>query len=270
MAKKKIKLVAATPRLEQKLKSLVNGDYDRPTKITNGQNKERKKQQIVNPYVENEDGSSEYTGGFRLVDMSETVKETDEEGNETEKLVPKLGVLGINPTENNELGTLYYSVGGSIYSSSGFLFDLSNATKNVELHVYACWMGSSGKVVTTTKEGFAELSTIYAAHVLVHIGTFKVIDIGITEITQLFYGSEVSFHYLQPYLANIRSGSPGMGYDATLTAYPTPDNPEGSTHVGRVFVSVESVGTSNQVPRGFLTVHPVSALVLEGTSEEDE
>lgn len=215
-------------------------------------------------------GESEYTGGFRLVDMSEAVTEKDEDGNEVEKVIPKLGVLGINPTEDNELGTLYYSVGGSVYSSNGFLFDLSNSTTNVELHVYACWMGSSGKVITTTKEGFAELSTIYAAHVLVHIGTFKVVDTGITEITQLFYGSEVSFHYLQPYLANIRGGSPGMGYEATLTAYPTPDNPKGSTRVGRVFLSVESVGTSNDTPVGFITVHPVSALVLEGTSEEDE
>ena len=213
--------------------------------------------------------ANEYTGGFRLVDMSETVKEEDDKGNEVEKVIPKLGVLGIN-TEDNEMGMLYYSVGGIISSSKGMLFDLSKASTNVVLHVYACWNGTTGSVMITTKDGFSELSTKYAAHVLVHIGTFKVTSTGVEDIKQLFYGSEVSFHYMQPYLANIGSGSPGMGYDATLTAYPTPDNPKESTRRGRVFLSVESVGTSNNTPEGFITVHPVSALVLEGTSEENE
>lgn len=213
-------------------------------------------------------GDGEYTGGFKLVDMSETVTEKDDKGNEVEKVIPKLGVLGIDKTEDNEMGTLYYSVGGIVSSSKGLLFDLSKASTNVVLHVYACWNGTTGSVITTTKDGFSELSTKYAAHVLVHIGTFKVTSTGVEDIKQLFYGSEVAFHYMQPYLANIGKGSPGSGYNSTLTAYPTPDNPKESTRSGRVFLSTAALVSANPAPTGFITVYPVSVKVLEGSTEE--
>lgn len=209
----------------------------------------------------------EYTGGFRLVDMSEVVVEKGEDGKETEKVVPKLGVLGIDPTETNKMGTLYYSVGGAVYTSSGITFDLSNATKGAVLHAYACWNGITGSVVVTTKDSYGEISTMYAAHVLVHIGTFKVTSNGVTDIKQLFFGSEVSFHYMQPYLANIGDGSPESGYNASLTAYPTPDNPKESFRSGRVFLSTASLVAANAKPTGFITVHPVSVKVLEGNTD---
>ena len=50
--------------------------------------------------------ANEYTGGFRLVDMSEATTEKDEDGNEVERVIPKLGVLGP-----------HYSGSGDYYST---------------------------------------------------------------------------------------------------------------------------------------------------------
>ena len=45
--------------------------------------------------------ANEYTGGFRLVDMSETVKEKDEDGNEVEKVIPKIKIA--HSKEHNDV-----------------------------------------------------------------------------------------------------------------------------------------------------------------------
>ena len=44
------------------------------------------------PAPTSKSSANEYTGGFRLVDMSEAVKEKDENGNEVEKVIPKIKI----------------------------------------------------------------------------------------------------------------------------------------------------------------------------------
>lgn len=204
----------------------------------------------------------EYTGGFRLVDMSETVKETDEEGNETEKLVPKLGVWGVGITDDNKNGTLYFSMGATVTSIAGIAMDVSDVTDGAEHYVYAYWTGSAGNVLVTKTESISDLAGL-GAHMCIPIGSYKVTSTGV-EVKQLFQGVVATFFYRQPYLASITGGDPVTGYSATLSSYPTPDNPTESTIQGHVFLSECCLGDSSRYDRGcYITVHPVAMQVLE-------
>ena len=223
--------------------------------------------------------ANEYTGGFRLVDMSEVVTEEGEDGKETEKVIPKLGVLGVNREggANVGKGSLYFSLGTAISETSGQIFDCSTSTRDTAQHVFAYWNGYSFGVLTTKNKGMSDLDGYYTLQ-CVHIGTYKVSDTGIYDIQQIFNGSEVSFQAKQPFLASINlfNQDPIAGYDATLYAYPTPGDLIGSdttseeTFTGTVFLAENCIG--RQYPNkasAWVTVHPVATRIIAAESEQE-
>ncbi len=253
-----------------KVNSTLRNTLNNARTIQSGEKPIRKEMRKRNSLIDYVPGgrSGEYTGGFRLVDMSETVKEKDEEGNEIEKVIPKLGVLGISGESGGAYGTLYYRVGNAIYYTSGQIFDCSDLPINTRLHILAYWNGISFGVITTKKDGLSEL-TDYGQ--FVHIGSYLISDNGtVGSIIQIFNGAEVSFSFNQPFLAVIGDYTdPSIGLEATLFAYPTPDNLAGEkTFSGTVFLSESCLGVQVLATNGtYITVHPVATRVLEAEGE---
>lgn len=208
-------------------------------------------------------GGSEYTGGFRLVDMSEKVK--DEEGNETEKVVPKLGVLGINVDQLNPMGTLYYTIGSKIQSSAGVVLDLSESTIDTTLHILAYWSGVSYGVKATSKASdLDDIVQKYGAPAIVQIGVYKVTKNELF-FTQIHYGSSVCFPYLQPMLAkvSITDGADTNGYNAELYTYPLSNE----FVRGRVFLAESCLGYQQASFNTWMPVLPVSVKAIDATED---
>lgn len=213
-------------------------------------------------------GDGEYTGGFRLVDMSETTTENGEGEKETEKVIPKLGVLGTDVSAESKYGILYFSMGATIYTMSGFVVDLSDVTSSGEHFIYAYWIGDSGNVLVTKDESANEVAGI-GSGLYIPIGSYSLDSSGQIEIKQLFRGDIVNFVYRQPFLARVTGGDPVSGFNATLYSYPTPDDLRDTESVqGKVFLSECCLDESYSLTANcFITVHPVACQIVEASIE---
>lgn len=223
--------------------------------------------------------ANEYTGGFRLVDMSETVKEKNEQGNEVDKVVPKLGVLGSLTPEPDvmapaNVGYLYFYTPNTLYSIPGVVLDISEYfsenlnTTSAILFIFAKFDFSTAgngtpSIIIVDSESVSKLNTVGTASHFI-IGKCTVANGQITDIVQIFDGNIVQFYCSYPTIADI-SGTFLNGAIKTARVY-SPSNYNNLDEVDGVdallFLTEGALGNSSAVDET-LHVTPVVLPVLE-------
>jgi hypothetical protein len=219
-----------------------------------------------------------YTGGFSLVDMSETVKEKDEDGNEVEKVIPKLGVVGsLIPKPDimaPETGYLYFYTPNTLYSIPGVVLDIGEYfsenlnTTSAVLFIFAKFdFSTTGNgtpsIIIVDSESVSKLNTVGTTSHFI-IGKCTVMDGQITDIVQIFDGNIVQFYCSYPTIADI-SGTFLNGAIKTSRVY-SPSNYNNLDEVDGVdallFLTEGALGKSSAVDET-LHVTPVVLPVLE-------
>ena len=214
--------------------------------------------------------ANEYTGGFRLVDMSSSVKETDEYGNEVEKVVPKLGVLGPNYNDGDSyLSPLNIVIcGGNPVYLRPLTVDLSTR------HLDDLSLRYGISICLLLSPFYAERSGSYGNEDCIHIvrigseynikepflllgNVYFSEDKQIESIQQRFFGGVAKFDLLLYCPAIIKENVQNGYYLANIYANGLEDNPTQRD----AYVFLPEVAYGSQIPRG--TVVMVNSVYTE-------